>query len=191
MTKDNIISLPNPHLRQKSKTIKNVTPKVKKIIEDMIEATISWDESREHEVGVALAAVQVDKLYKIIIVRNDYENKQDLRFTPFINPKIVKLDGDIIEDFEGCLSVPSVYGKVPRYDKVEIEATDLEGKTFTITSNGFMARIFQHEMDHTDGVVFIDRIKNSSAAFYFLDEEGKLEQLDYEEHVKNNSILWK
>jgi peptide deformylase len=189
MTKDNIISLPNKHLRQKSKIITKITPKILKVIEDMTKATISWDNSREHEVGVALAAVQIDELFRVVIVRHDYQSKKDLGFIAFINPKITKLSGDIIEDFEGCLSVPDIYGKVPRYDKVKVKALDIDGKEFEITAKGFMARIFQHEIDHTEGMVFIDRIKDREESFYRLSNDGKLEILDYEE-VKKNTILW-
>jgi peptide deformylase len=189
MTKDNIISLPNKHLRQKSKTVTEITPAILKVIEDMTKATISWDNSREHEVGVALAAVQIDELTRIIIVRKDYENKKDLTFVPFINPQITKLYGDIIEDFEGCLSVPDIYGKVPRYDKVKLKALDIDGAEFEVTAKGFMSRIFQHEIDHTEGMVFIDRIKEREESFYRLNKDGRLERLDYDK-VKKNTILW-
>jgi peptide deformylase len=190
MTKDDIIALPNPHLRQKSQRVGIVSDEIKKIIEDMKAATIHWDQSRDHEVGVALAAVQIDKLYKIIIVRDDYDNKESVSFTTLINPEIIKLEGDIVEDFEGCLSVPNVYGRVPRYSKVKIKALDTKGKQFRITAKDFLARIFQHEIDHINGVVFIDKIKESNDAFYRLKDDGKLEQLNYDEDVKNNSILW-
>src|ERR1700689_2658955 len=112
MTKDDIIALPNPHLRQKSQRVGLVTPEIKQIIADMEAATINWDESRDHEVGVALAAVQIDRLYKIVVVRNNYDDKDDRTFTAFINPEIIKSSTDIVEDYEGCLSVPDVYGKV-------------------------------------------------------------------------------
>src|ERR1700757_1145030 len=123
-TKDSIIVLPNKHLRQKSKRIPVVTDEVRQVIKDMIDATIDWEATREHEVGVALAAVQIDKLYKIIVVRNDFENKDDKRFHVFINPEIMKLEGEVEADFEGCLSITDIYGKVPRYDKVRIRAMD-------------------------------------------------------------------
>jgi peptide deformylase len=191
MTKDNIISLPNKHLRQKSKYVSAISSDIKKIIEEMTAATISWDQSREHEVGVALAAVQIDKLYRIVIIRKDYDNKEDLNFIPLINPKIVKLSGDIIEDYEGCLSVPDIYGKIPRYDKVTVSALDINGKEYEIKAKGFMARILQHEIDHTEGIVIIDRIKDRPESFFILDKKGKLEPLNYDEQIKNNLILWK
>jgi peptide deformylase len=190
MTKEDIIQLPNPDLREKSKRVGIVTDEIRQIVDDMTSATLDWDSSREHEVGVALAAVQIDKLYKIIIVRADHNDKANLNFTVFINPEIVKYEGEIIEDYEGCLSVPYIYGKVPRYSKVKIKALDINGKAFRVTAKDFMARIFQHEIDHTNGLVFIDHIKEKTDAFYKLEENGKLEPLDYESDVKDNSILW-
>lgn len=191
MTKDDIIALPNPHLRVKSEKVGVITDEIKKIIADMESATISWDQSRAHEVGVALAAVQIDRLYKIVVVRNNYDDKNDHTFTTFINPEIVKKDGKLIEDYEGCLSVPDVYGKVARYEKVKVKALNSKGKEFRVTAEGFLARIFQHEIDHTNGIVFIDHIKDDKDAFYALhnDGDGKLEKIDYET-VINNKDLW-
>lgn len=190
MTKDDIIALPNPHLRQKSERVGIVTAEIKKIVQEMEDATISWDTSRDHEVGVALAAIQIDKLYKIVVVRNNYDDKNDHTFTAFINPEITKTEGKIIEDFEGCLSVKDVYGKVPRYEKVKVKAIGLDGREFRVTAEGFLARIFQHEIDHTNGVVFIDHIQEKPEAFYHLDEDGKLQPLDYDKEIKGNKTLW-
>ena len=138
-------------------------------------ATLDWDASREHEVGVALAAVQIDQLYRIVIVREDYSDKKSRDFTVFINPEITKHEGEIEADFEGCLSVPNIYGKVPRHSKVRVKALDLEGHEFRVTAEDFLARIFQHEIDHTKGKVFIDHIKDDPEAFYRLGEDGKLD----------------
>lgn len=190
MTKDDIIALPNPHLRQKSQRVGVITDEIKQIVQEMKDATIDWDESREHEVGVALAAIQIDKLFRIVIVRNNYDDKNDHEFTVFINPELTKAEGEPVADFEGCLSVRDVYGKVPRYPKVKVKALDLNGKAFRVTAEGFLARVFQHEIDHTNGVVFIDHIKDDSQAFFHLDDAGKLQPLDYEKDVKNNSLLW-
>ena len=189
LTKEDIITLPNPYLRQKSRRVGLITPEIQAIAGDMISATLNWDASRHHEVGVALAAVQVDKLYRIIVVRNDYENKEDTSFTVFINPEITKKEGKLVTDYEGCLSVPDIYGRVKRYSKVRVKAIGLDGKPFRITAEGFLARIFQHEIDHVNGLVFIDHIKNDQEAFYLLGEDGKLNPLNYEA-VKDNPILW-
>jgi len=190
MTKDDIIALPHTDLRQKSERVGVITPEILKVVEDMEAATISWDMSRDHEVGVALAAVQIDKLYKIVVVRNNYDDKNDHTFTAFINPEITKREGKLIEDYEGCLSVKDVYGKVKRHEKVKVKALDLEGREFRVTAEGFLARIFQHEIDHTNGIVFIDHIRDDPDAFFHLDADGKLVPLDYDTDIKDNSVLW-
>jgi peptide deformylase len=189
-SKNDIISLPNNHLRSKSSKIHFVSEEIKEIIEQMKSATLDWEDSREHEVGVALAAVQIDKLFRVVIIRNDFENKKDRSFTAFINPEIVKLEGEIEEDYEGCLSIRDIYGKVPRHTKVRIKAIDEHGEEFRIRAEGFLARVFQHEVDHMNGTVFIDHIKSSPQAFFRLDEAGKLQPLDYENDVKDNADLW-
>lgn len=188
--KDTIINLPNKHLRERSKKVGIVTQNIKNIINSMEEATLDWEDSREHEVGVALAAVQIDILYRIVIIRNDFEDKQNRTFTVFINPEITKYEGGIIEDFEGCLSIKDIYGKVPRYQKVKIKALDINGHEFRVTAEGFLARIFQHEIDHTNGIVFIDHIKDNPDAFYKLDNEGQLKELSYDSEIRSSSVLW-
>ena len=185
-----LITLPNPHLRERSKQVKVISPETKKLVENMQAVTLKWEGGREHEVGVALAAVQVDRLVRVIVVRNDFEKKEDRTFQVFINPKITKFEGAIEEDYEGCLSIKDIYGKVPRYSKVRVKAQTLDGQERRLTAKGFLARVFQHEIDHTNGIVFIDHIKDKPEAFYKLAKDGKLEELDYEKDVKNNSLLW-
>src|SRR5581483_7933961 len=123
-------------------------------------------------------------------IRNDLENKNDQSFTVFINPTITKYEGEIVEDYEGCLSITNIYGKVPRHSKVRIKAIDEAGKEIRVSAEGFLARIFQHEIDHTYGKLFIDHIKNVSDAFFKLMPDGKLQPLDYEKEIKDNHILW-
>jgi peptide deformylase len=190
MKKEDIITLPNTHLRQRSQKVGLITPEIKQIVHDMESATIDWESSRDHEVGVALAGIQVDKMYRIVVVRNDFNNKDDQSFSVFINPEITKLEGDIEEDFEGCLSIRDIYGKVPRYTKVRVKALDLDGKEVRVTAEGFLARIFQHEIDHTNGIVFIDHIRDTPSAFFRLTDEGHLKKLDYQNEIKSSVILW-
>lgn len=190
MNKDAIITLPHDSLRQRSKRVGLLSEDMKKLIEDMKSATLDWEDNREHEVGVALAAVQVDQLYRVVIVRNDFDNKKDRSFSIFINPEIMKTEGEIIEDFEGCLSVKDIYGKVPRYQKVKVKALNEKGQEIRVTAEDFLARVFQHEIDHTNGKVFIDHIQDKPEAFYKLTNEGKLEKLNYVKDVKNNEALW-
>jgi peptide deformylase len=190
MTKDDIITLPNPHLRQRSQKVGLITKDVRQLAADMIAATVDWENSREHELGVALAAVQVDKMLRMVIVRNNFDDKKDLSFRVFINPVITKYEGEEVEDLEGCLSIPDIYGKVKRHQKIRLKALNLEGKEIRVNLEGFLSRIIQHEVDHTNGKIFVDHIKNSKKAFYKLNTSGELVELDYEKDVKNNSILW-
>ncbi len=190
MKKEDIITLPNPRLRERSKKIGIITPEIKDLAANMISATVDWENSRQHELGVALAAVQVDSLLRLIVVRNDFDNKEDTTFQVFINPIITKYEGNKVEDLEGCLSVPDIYGKVGRYEKIRLKATSLDGSTIRLNLDGFLARILQHEVDHTNGVVFLDHIKDNEEAFFKLNTEGELESLDYEKDIRENSILW-
>ena len=145
--KDLIITLPNDHLRQKSQRITVISPEVRKVIEDMRAATLDWEASRPHEVGVALAAIQIDRPYRIIIIRQNFDSKEDKRFTVLVNPKIVKLEGEVKEDFEGCLSITDVYGTVPRYTKIRVRALDENGREIRVKAEDFLARVLQHEID--------------------------------------------
>jgi peptide deformylase len=179
--KDSIITLPNDHLRAKSRKIAVITPEVRDVIEKMKAATLDWEASREHEVGVALAAIQINEPLRIIVVRNNFDDKNDHRFNVFINPEITKLEGDFEEDYEGCLSVLDVYGKVPRYSKIRVRALDENGHTIRVKAQGFLARVLQHEVDHLNGLLFIDHLKDNPEAFYKITEDGKLEHLPYEQ----------
>lgn len=190
MTKDDIITLPNTHLRKRSKKIGIITDEIQELVQNMQTATLDWEDSRDHEVGVALAAIQIDSLLRLVVIRNDFDNKKDRSFQVFINPEITKYEGEMIEDYEGCLSITDIYGKVPRYSKVRVKALNEKGKQVRVTADGFLARVFQHEIDHTNGVVFIDHIKDNPEAFFHLDKDGHLEPLDYEMSVKNNKTLW-
>ncbi len=190
MKKEDIITLPNPHLRQKSLKVHVITPETLQLIDDMTEAALDWEASRPHEISAALAAVQVDRLERVVIIRSDFDNKEDDEFTALINPEIVKTEGTQIADYEGCLSVSKVYGKVPRWSRVRVKALDIEGNEIRLKADGFLARVLQHEIDHTKGICFIDHIKDKKDAFYTLDDKGALQPLDYEEHIAENHILW-
>lgn len=190
MKKDAIITLPNPHLRQKSTRIHVITEDVLQLINDMTDASLDWEDSRPHEISAALAAVQIDRLDRVVIVRSDFDDKSIREFIPLINPEIIKGEGEMITDYEGCLSVNGFYGKVPRYSKVRIKALDANGNEVRVKAEGFLARVLQHEIDHTNGVVFIDHIKDQTDAFYRLNDKGELDPLDYDTYVKNNTDLW-
>jgi peptide deformylase len=190
MKKEDIITLPNPHLRTKSAKVHVITDDIVRLIDDMTAASIDWEDSRPHEISAALAAVQINKMDRVVIIRSDFDDKSAREFTALINPEIVKYEGEVIADYEGCLSVGGVYGRVPRHTKVRVKALDLEGNEVRFKADGFLARVIQHEVDHTNGIVFIDHIQGQTDAFYTLDEKGELQPLDYDEHIAKNSILW-
>lgn len=185
-----LITLPNPHLRERSKKVGFIGEDIRELIAAMEKATLDWEDSRDHEVGVALAAVQIDQLHRVVVIRNNFDDKSDRTFRVFINPEITKYEGEVVADYEGCLSIKNVYGLVPRHSKVRVKARDLNGEEIRLTAEGFLARVFQHEIDHTNGIVFIDHIKDDPQAFFVLTDEGKLEPKDYEQDIKNNTDLW-
>lgn len=182
--KDQIISLPNSSLRQASEPVNDINDQIKKVITDMKLATVDWEDHRKFEVGVALAAIQINKPYRIVIIREDFEDKSNHNFQVLIDPEIVSLSGKLVDDYEGCLSVKDIYGRVPRYDKIKIKAKDENGQTIKFSAKGFLARVLQHETDHLDGKLFIDHIKNNRKAFYKLDQEGQLMEVDYDKDIK-------
>lgn len=190
-TKDDIITLPHAHLRQRSKRVGIISDATKQLVSNMEAAVIDWDNSRKHEVTVALAAIQIDQPYRVVIVRENFDYKAPQKYYTLINPEITKYEGTIVDDeYEGCLSIKDVYGRVPRYSKVRVKALSLDGKEIRYKAEGFLARVLQHEIDHTNGKLFIDHIKDDPTAFFHLNSSGELEKLDYEKEVKNSKVLW-
>jgi peptide deformylase len=190
MKKESIITLPNPVLREKSARVHVITDDVLQLIDNMTSASLDWEDSRPHEISAALAAVQIDQLERVVIVRSDFEDKSVREFTPLINPEIIKGEGPMVEDYEGCLSVNGFYGKVKRYSKIRVKAMNIHGQEVRIKADGFLARVLQHEIDHCNGIVFVDQIRDDHDAFYRLNAEGELDPLDYDTYVKDNSDLW-
>lgn len=188
-THKNIITLPNDHLRQRSQRITQIDADTRQIVSDMIAATLDWEAHRPNEVAVALAAVQIDKPVRIVIIRADFDDKENKNFQVLINPEITKYEGEIITDYEGCLSVKDVYGKVPRYSKVRGRAIDINGNRIKIKSTDpFLSRVLQHEVDHTNGICFVDHIAHDQDAFSVLTKSGDLVACPYSK-VINSGII--
>lgn len=188
-THKNIITLPNDHLRQRSRRITQIDADTHQIISDMIAATLDWEAHRPNEVAVALAAVQIDKPVRIVIIRADFDNKENKNFQVLINPEITKYEGEIITDYEGCLSVKDVYGKVPRYSKVRGRAIDINGNRIKIKSTDpFLSRVLQHEVDHTNGICFVDHIAHDQDAFSVLTKSGDLVACPYSKVISSGII---
>ena len=185
-----IVTTPDPRLRQKSEKVHQIDDETKRIIDEMIASSLAWEEEHEFELSAAMAAPQLGYNKRIIVVREDMSNKDNATFVPLINPVVIKTEGKIIEDYEGCLSVPSIYGKVGRPYKARIKAVTENGEEVRLKATGFLARTLLHEIDHLDGVLFIDHIKDQTDAFYKLNDKDDLEPLNYDKYIKNNKDLF-
>ncbi|HHW12347.1 MAG TPA: peptide deformylase [Firmicutes bacterium] len=137
-----ILTEPNPLLRQKAKPVKKITKRIKKLAQNMLETMYAAD-------GVGLAGPQVGVSERIIVI--------DVGDGPIVlvNPEIVSATGEE-RDVEGCLSIPGRNGYVTRAAKVKVAGVDLEGRRVELVGEGLLARAFQHEIDHLDGILFID-----------------------------------
>ena len=190
MQKVKIITTPDPRLREVSTPVSEINDEIKDIIAKMRELSFAWEKEHPFELSAAMAAPQLGINKRIIIIRDDMENKENADFVALINPKVIKTEGKTITEAEGCLSVPEIYGMVPRPAKARIKATLEDGSEVKLKAEGFLARTLLHEIDHLDGILFIDHIKNNKKAFYRLNKKGELEALDYDEHIKNNKELF-
>lgn len=186
-----IVTTPDPRLRKKSVKVRKMTPEIRELIAAMRKSSLDWEKDHPHELSAAMAAPQLGANHRIIIVRDDLEKKDNNHFTALINPEIIRTEGKVSKDYEGCLSVPAIYGQVPRPKKVKIKALTEDGHEVRIKASDYLARVLMHEIDHLDGILFIDHIKDDEDAFYKLDEKnGELIPLDYEKDIKNNTELW-
>ncbi len=127
---------------------------------------------------------------RIIIVRDDMEDKNKATFTALINPEVIKAEGKVVKDYEGCLSVPAIYGMVPRETKVRVKAKLEDGTEVRIRATDDLARTLLHEIDHLNGILFIDHIKGEKDAFYRMNDKGDLEPVDYDKDIKDNKELF-
>lgn len=158
----------------KSKRIGFIDDSIRELAEEMIQTTLGYD--KDSEIGAALAAVQVGELLRLTVVRDDQTDHTDRNFSTFINPEIVKSSAEMIEDIEGCISVAGIYGKVKRHLKVKVKAQDLDGNQVRLTLEGMPARVFQHEIDHMNGIIFLDHITDPSKLLA-IDSNGQLKPL--------------
>ena len=185
-----ILTTPDPKLRTPSKKVNHITDETRKIVDEMIKASIEWEKKHPYELSAAMAAPQLGFNKRIIIIRDDMEDKQNTSFTALIDPEVIKTEGKITRDYEGCLSVPKIYGMVPRPDKARIKAKILDGNEVRIKSTGQLTRTLLHEIDHLDGVLFIDHIKDDKDAFFELNDKGDIVPVDYDKEIKNNKKLF-
>ena len=140
-----IVALGNPVLRQKARKVSRIDTSIAKLVEDMIE-------TMRDAPGVGLAAPQIGVPLQVAVVETEPEQVHVL-----VNPEIVKLDGEHLLD-EGCLSVPGYWAQVRRAERVTVKARDLKGKEIRLTGEGLFGQALQHEIDHLNGLVYVDRL---------------------------------
>ena len=163
-----IIKIPTPSLRERSVEIDRdflLSTKIQKLIEDMIPTMYDDD-------GVGLAAPQVAQNYRICVLGKvaTPDGEEDL---VLVNPVWEKTGRRKNWDTEGCLSVPNVFGKVKRYNSIHVSAWNKKGEEINFEAKGFFARVIQHEVDHLDGILFIDKAKG----IYNVEKEKKIREL--------------
>ena len=152
-----ICQLGDPVLRQVAQPIYNVQDRwVRSLLHNLLETL-----HQSH--GVGIAAPQVGVSRRLLIVASHpnprYPHAPEMEPTAMINPHLINYSDDVVKDWEGCLSVPGIRALVPRYSAVEVGYTDQNGKLQRQELEGFVARVFQHELDHLEGRVFLDRVE--------------------------------
>lgn len=156
-----IIIQPDEKLRRENKPVEEMSDELVQLLDDMYETMIAHD-------GVGIAAPQIGKNIRVAVVEVDENDRFDL-----INPEIIDRKGQEI-DLEGCLSIPHVFGTVERSEEITVRYFDRDGDQIEVTAYGYLARAFQHEIDHLDGILFTDKVLE------FIPEE-EIETY-YEEH---------
>ena len=142
----------HPVLREKARelTLQELgSPELADLVEDMLETMAEY-------AGVGLAAPQVHYGLRVFVMQTDPDDEETLRVA--VNPRITPLGEEGWEDWEGCLSIPDIHGRVARNDRVRLEALDAQGQAYAEELEGFAARVCQHEYDHLDGLIFVDRM---------------------------------
>jgi len=150
-----VIVLGNPILRQKAKPVRQITKAERQLIDDLLETMDA------HE-GVGLAAPQVGILQRIFVARWEGET------FVLVNPEIEWRSKETVAGMEGCLSIPGVQGKVVRHEQIRVRALNADGNPIVLQPEGWLARIFQHEIDHLDGILILDR---TDELFWVVEEE--------------------
>jgi peptide deformylase len=150
-----VCRLGHPVLRMESKRVSPellASPAIQTLIDNMVETMIEY-------YGVGLAAPQIHESLSLAVIESHSE-RGAIPMTVLVNPEVTVLDEEMLEDWEGCLSIPDFRGRVPRWRKLRVDALDRHGKKIQITAEGFFARVIQHEFDHLMGKVYLDRMPN-------------------------------
>ncbi len=178
MAKREIITLGHPTVRQKARKVTKFGPELKQLIDDMIE-------TMREAPGVGLAAPQVNVAERVIVVElpPDEEEGRPAELYAFVNPEVVKASREVEEGQEGCLSIPGYVADVPRSIEVVVRGLDAQGKPQRVRAKDYLARIFQHEIDHLDGVLFIDRVTDPSKIHKIRPEDADETNAEHAEAV--------
>ncbi len=168
-----VLQFPDRRLRRISKPIEEVSEAIRELASDMLE--VMYDEP-----GIGLAAPQLGEAIRLIVVDTEWtEDGAERNPLVLVNPQIVEAEGSIAWS-EGCLSVPDFQAEVERSERVALQATDLDGDEVKIDAEGLQAVCFQHEIDHLDGVLFIDRISQLKREMYVRKRKKQLRQEELE-----------
>ena len=157
----------HPVLRKRAEPLEPreiATPRIQRLIDDMFE---TMHDSR----GIGLAGPQVHESVRLFVAGVD-DPDGGMPPVVVINPEVTPVGSAVEEDWEGCLSIPDIRGRVPRAAKIRLQALDRHGRPLTLTADGYPARVIQHETDHLDGVLFFDRM-TSFESVTFLEEYGR------------------
>lgn len=154
-----VAQIGNPILREKARMVTDIqSHRVQQLIDDLLATLMDVN-------GVGMAAPQIYESKRIFIVASHpnprYPNAPLMEPTPVINPKIISHNNEVVKDWEGCLSIPSIRGLIPRFSEITVTYTDRTGASVKRRFTDFIARIFQHENDHLDGILFLDRVENN------------------------------
>jgi peptide deformylase len=155
-----VLQFPDPRLKRVAEPIEKVNDEIRALARDMLE--VMYDEP-----GIGLAAPQVGEAVRLIVVDTEWKDEENGERRPLVlvNPEIVHREGSIVWN-EACLSVPDFSAEVERAERVRVRGLDLEGRELAEDAEGLRAVCFQHEIDHLDGILFIDRISRLKRSLY-------------------------
>jgi peptide deformylase len=155
-----IVLSDDPLLRKKSRRVRRVSPALQQLVDDMVETMHAAN-------GIGLAAIQIGVPERVIVVHlpkdeeeEEEENPEGDKLYAMVNPELARKSREMEDGIEGCLSIPGWVGEVSRHRAVTVKGLDLQGRPTRIKAEGLLARVFQHEIDHCDGTLFIDHIED-------------------------------